>query len=326
MKSNLTLMEVWFFNKHRRYLFEAIRFSGLVEIGADSADIALTHILNGYSYRKTSATKMNETSSRSHCIVIVKVGTGALIFSDLAGSERIDRSGVTGTGKAEAGNINKTLTALGRVIRSLVSKEKYVPFRDSKLTGVLKNVMLQSERICFIATISSSESNTIETWGTLNFAKNTKRMRIKIHHIVPEASLEELKAENERLKSENEALKIEKESLKRKASSTKVEGFEFMRMQEDVVAYKELIKNNPSITALKGEKEVLEERLQESKEKIDALTREKEELQKINDQLQRINLDYFDRINEMDTEIADMEQQARGVQNRLSLTFKGAQK
>ncbi|EAL44081.1 kinesin motor domain containing protein [Entamoeba histolytica HM-1:IMSS-B] len=298
----------------------AVIFSGLLEISVRQWEEALTHTINGYAFRKTSSTKMNSQSSRSHCITIIRVGKGTLVFVDLAGSERIERSGVIGTGKLEAGNINKTLTALGRVIRSLVAKEQHIPFRDCKLTSILKNSMLQSERICFIATISSSISNAVETWGTLNFARNTKNIKMKIRPIELELSVDQLKIENEKLKLENEALKTERDNLKRKVLPDS-ENFEYKRMQADVKAYKELIRNNPSVAALQGEKTVLEERLREAKERIDELVRSNENLTRLKEQLELINQNYLEQLNEKEAEVVDLEEVARSVQHRLSTSY-----
>ena len=65
---------------------------------------------------------------------------GRMHFIDLAGSERLDRSGSKGIRKMEAVNINKSLTALGKVIISLSNPDEYshVPYRDSKLTQFCK--------------------------------------------------------------------------------------------------------------------------------------------------------------------------------------------
>ena len=67
---------------------------------------------------------------------------GKISFVDLAGSERLKESLSEGTMAKETGQINKSLFTLGKVISMLASKEKminqkYIPFRDSKLTMLL---------------------------------------------------------------------------------------------------------------------------------------------------------------------------------------------
>lgn len=58
---------------------------------------------------------------------LLKVGKLNLV--DLAGSEDISRSGAVDKRAAEAGNINKSLLTLGRVINALVEKGKHIPYR-----------------------------------------------------------------------------------------------------------------------------------------------------------------------------------------------------
>jgi kinesin family protein 11 len=58
---------------------------------------------------------------------LLKVGKLNLV--DLAGSEDISRSGAVDKRAVEAGNINKSLLTLGRVINALVEKGKHIPYR-----------------------------------------------------------------------------------------------------------------------------------------------------------------------------------------------------
>ena len=102
----------------------------------------------GADNRTIAATKMNERSSRSHSIFILSLyqkdldnetsKQSSLFFVDLAGSEKIAKTHVTGQQLEEAKNINKSLSALGNVINALTSdKKEHVPYRDSKLTRLL---------------------------------------------------------------------------------------------------------------------------------------------------------------------------------------------
>ena len=77
---------------------------------------------------------MNERSSRSHSLFIIHLyqknikkdstKQSKLYFVDLAGSEKVGKTGVQGQQLEEAKNINKSLSALGNVINALTSDKK----------------------------------------------------------------------------------------------------------------------------------------------------------------------------------------------------------
>lgn len=103
----------------------------------------------GSKNRSVAATRMNEKSSRSHSIFLLTIyqkntktdasKLGKLYFCDLAGSEKIGKTLVTGQNLEEAKMINKSLSALGNVINALTEAKggAHVPYRDSKLTRIL---------------------------------------------------------------------------------------------------------------------------------------------------------------------------------------------
>jgi len=137
--------------------------------------------------RTTAATAMNPNSSRSHSVFILNVEqtdlssqtrkNSKVFLVDLAGSEQVSRSKVQGMELKQATYVNKSLTTLALVIRSLTSKEKgHVPYRNSKLTRLLTDALGGNSRTALILTCSPSEDNLRETVSTLNFGKRAKHM------------------------------------------------------------------------------------------------------------------------------------------------------
>jgi len=148
---------------------------------------------------------MNEKSSRSHAIFTLyfekifistqnlnESGTGfnlntnnipinfKINFIDLAGSERIKKSGATGDRFKESVAINSGLLALSKVIMALSENnvKVHIPYRDSKLTRILKDSLNGSSITLILACISPSDSNYEETLNTLNYASFAKSIKV----------------------------------------------------------------------------------------------------------------------------------------------------
>ena len=128
----------------------------------------------------------------------------------MAGSERQKKTGANCAGDRmkEAESINTSLLNLSRVILNIINKEKYIPYRDSKLTHILKDSLGGNAKTSIIATISQLESNIEETISTLNFAQNAKK-------IVNNAIVNEEISENDAkmIKEQFKNLKIRFDSL-----------------------------------------------------------------------------------------------------------------
>lgn len=126
--------------------------------------------------------------------------TGKLYLVDLAGSEKIKKTGAVGDVLEEAKMINKSLTTLGLVINKLTdSKEKHVPYRDSKLTRVLSESLGGNSKTALIINCSPAADNIEETTSTLKFGVRAKNIKNKATLNV-EKSMDDLKKENEELR------------------------------------------------------------------------------------------------------------------------------
>ncbi|XP_064453189.1 kinesin-like protein KIF13A isoform X4 [Mirounga angustirostris] len=205
---------------------------GLSQLAVTSFEDIESLMSEGNKSRTVAATNMNEESSRSHAVFNIvitqtlydlqsgnsgeKVSKVSLV--DLAGSERVSKTGAAGERLKEGSNINKSLTTLGLVISSLADqaagkgKNKFVPYRDSVLTWLLKDNLGGNSQTSMIATISPAADNYEETLSTLRYADRAKR--IVNHAIVnedPNAKvIRELREEVEKLKeqlSQAEAMK-----------------------------------------------------------------------------------------------------------------------
>ncbi|KAI9029982.1 P-loop containing nucleoside triphosphate hydrolase protein [Phycomyces nitens] len=140
----------------------------------------------GSQARSTGSTGANSDSSRSHAVLQIllrpeksrKKIAGKLSFIDLAGSERgADRGDADVKTRMEGAEINKSLLALKECIRALDQDKRHTPFRQSKLTQVLKDSFVGNSRTCMIATISPNQSNSEHTLNTLRYADRVKELK-----------------------------------------------------------------------------------------------------------------------------------------------------
>uniref|UniRef100_A0A8C5N4C2 Kinesin family member 13A n=1 Tax=Leptobrachium leishanense TaxID=445787 RepID=A0A8C5N4C2_9ANUR len=212
---------------------------GLSQLAVTNFEDIESLMSEGNKSRTVAATNMNEESSRSHAVfnIIVtqtlydhqsgnsgeRVSKVSLV--DLAGSERVSKTGAAGERLKEGSNINKSLTTLGLVISSLADqaagkgKNKFVPYRDSVLTWLLKDNLGGNSKTAMIATISPSADNYEETLSTLRYADRAKRI---VNHAVvnedPNARLiRELREEVEKLKEQlSQAESMKSPELKEK--------------------------------------------------------------------------------------------------------------
>eukprot|EP00554_Chaetoceros_debilis_P001326 CAMPEP_0194082742 /NCGR_PEP_ID=MMETSP0149-20130528/8172_1 /TAXON_ID=122233 /ORGANISM="Chaetoceros debilis, Strain MM31A-1" /LENGTH=924 /DNA_ID=CAMNT_0038764969 /DNA_START=156 /DNA_END=2930 /DNA_ORIENTATION=- len=195
--------------------------SGLVEVEGSVSEVVedayglLNIFKRGSEYRSTAATRMNADSSRSHLITSIvtklvnkrtgNVTSGKLTICDLAGSERVRKSGSTGSQLKEAQSINKSLSSLGTVINSLTTDSKHVPYRNHALTMLMSDSMGGNAKTLMFVCCSPADYNVAESSNSLDFARRCKNVTNNVHGSSASTGdlvqIKALKAEVSRLKS-----------------------------------------------------------------------------------------------------------------------------
>jgi len=173
----------------------AITIKGLTIAPANTEEEAMNLFFEGETNRAIAEHQLNSSSSRSHCILTLHVESRSRVESadrvlvsklnmvDLAGSERVSKTQSTGAILREAMYINKSLSFLEQCVNALADRGRdHVPFRQSKLTHVLKDSLGGNCRTTMIANIWGESSQLEETISTLNFA--TRMMRVRNEAIV----------------------------------------------------------------------------------------------------------------------------------------------
>lgn len=139
-------------------------------------------------HRATASTDMNAVSSRSHSIFSLYITgkneelgatvSGVLHLCDLAGSERVSRSGAEGDRLKEAININKSLSCLTDVFNGLAQKQAFVPFRNSKLTYFLQNALSGDGKTMMFVNLSPTHESYFESLCSLRFANGVNKIEL----------------------------------------------------------------------------------------------------------------------------------------------------
>ncbi|XP_004487346.1 kinesin-like protein KIN-8A isoform X2 [Cicer arietinum] len=171
---------------------QGIVAAGLTQYRVYSTDEVMTLLQQGNHNRTTEPTCANETSSRSHAVLQVVVeyqvrdaamniinSVGKLSLVDLAGSERALATDQRTLRSLEGANINRSLLALSCCINALVDGKKHIPYRNSKLTQLLKDSLGGTCSTVMIASISPSNLSSGETQNTLHWADRAKEIRTK---------------------------------------------------------------------------------------------------------------------------------------------------
>jgi len=173
----------------REHRSGGIYIEGVKQPYVVSSEEVLWHLEDGSHNRATSATRMNETSSRSHAVFVFRLiaenkvthskKMSKLMMVDLAGSEKVRKTQAQGRRLEEAKGINQSLSTLGRVIQGLTTGKGHIAYRDSKLTRLLSDSLGGNSKTCIIVTCSPCEYNVEETVSTLRFGVNCKKVKNK---------------------------------------------------------------------------------------------------------------------------------------------------
>eukprot|EP00457_Paulinella_chromatophora_P000584 gb/GEZN01000584.1/.p1 GENE.gb/GEZN01000584.1/~~gb/GEZN01000584.1/.p1 ORF type:complete len:1265 (-),score=359.76 gb/GEZN01000584.1/:281-3889(-) len=167
---------------------QGVFVENLVEREVNSEQEVYKIMEEGAANRTVGKTDMNAHSSRSHSIVTINVQghnftagityMGKLHLIDLAGSERVGKSGATGDRLKEAQAINKSLSALGNVLQKLQMKSSHVPFRDSKLTYLLQDSLGGNSKCMMFINLSPGATDIDESFCSIEFASKVRRVEL----------------------------------------------------------------------------------------------------------------------------------------------------
>ncbi|XP_051035909.1 kinesin-like protein KIF19 [Phodopus roborovskii] len=201
-----------------------IQVAGITEVSTINAKEIMQLLMKGNRQRTQEPTAANQTSSRSHAVlqvavrqrsrvksILQEVRQGRLFMIDLAGSERASQTQNRGQRMKEGAHINRSLLALGNCINALSDKggNKYINYRDSKLTRLLKDSLGGNSRTVMIAHISPASTAFEESRNTLTYAGRAKNIRTRVkqnllnvsYHIAQYTSIiADLRSEIQRLK------------------------------------------------------------------------------------------------------------------------------
>ena len=177
---------------------KGVLLQGVKELYVENVDNFFDILYKGNQKRTTGKTNVNETSSRSHALLKINIENkdkegpnasnitcGRFILVDLAGSEKnnsvLNNNNELNNNKnalrqQEGAKINQSLLNLGICINALASKSKFIPWRNSKLTHILKDYIGGNAKVVMISTISPSLFCVDETLNTLNYSNRAKNI------------------------------------------------------------------------------------------------------------------------------------------------------
>ncbi|XP_021256760.1 kinesin-like protein KIF18A [Numida meleagris] len=229
-----------------------------------SAEEILQMLDYGNKNRTQHPTDVNASSSRSHAVFQIylrqqdkiasisqNVRIAKMSLIDLAGSERASATNAKGARFREGANINRSLLALGNIINALAdpkSKKQHIPYRNSKLTRLLKDSLGGNCRTIMIAAVSPSSMFYDDTYNTLKYANRAKDIKSSLKsnvvsldsHISQYVKIcNEQKKEIMMLKEKLRTYEEKKASIHQSQDSSVISNHQ----QAEIQRYKEILKN-----------------------------------------------------------------------------------
>jgi len=158
-----------------------------IVLEAKTVDEVLHALETAKSRRCVSATNSNAESSRSHLVFTIHftvktpkfTRSSKLNICDLAGSERLNKSGSAGERLKETKAINSSLSCLSNVIEALQGGAPHVPFRDSKLTYLLKDSLVGDSKTLAIVCCNPLKDHFNESLCSIKFGSKCGRVELK---------------------------------------------------------------------------------------------------------------------------------------------------
>jgi len=181
-----------------------VKISNLREVEVRSAEEALDHLMAGLLLRKVESTAANLRSSRSHAVFMLQMSRAEdplvqskICFIDLAGSERASQTQNVGAALREGAKINQSLLALANCINALgdstrgsesktegregaKTPQRKPPYRDSKLTLLLKSSLISGGLVSMIANVHPGREHFEDSNNTLEYAKRTSILKAPV--------------------------------------------------------------------------------------------------------------------------------------------------
>jgi pSer/pThr/pTyr-binding forkhead associated (FHA) protein len=233
----------------------------------------------GSKARTVASTNMNDTSSRAHTlfqIVLTKTTidkergkatdkVSKITLVDLAGSERSKDTGAKGDRLLEGCAINKSLSTLGNVIAALVKRSNakgkkkeqvFVPYRDSKLTLIMKESLGGNARTIMISALSPASVNYEETMSTLKYANRAKQITntAVVNEDPNEKIIAQLRAEIEQLRRMVQSGGVTTQGLSSPEMDEEARR-EMEKLREELEASQKIIMNMQMSTEERSKKE-----------------------------------------------------------------------